>query len=225
MANISAVKRILVLFIAVFGLSACGGPPQPTVVYDDDLFSATPCVDRGSWVRVPDSYCPIGDGISNGSYTWAYGPPYRYDAPDVTMVYVGYPVDRTTYVLVRPPRVSTTHLDRGRFPERPAPGQPQTSAATVAVSSGAVQRRADVSRGTSPTRNPDVRRGGLGAPQDRASSAPVPVTSRSAAAPGRGSDSAPAAAKPAGKTAPPAAVPPKPSGSRPVAPPPRKSGK
>lgn len=187
------------LVLGAVALVGCSSPAPAPVTYDSNAYAATVCIDRGNWFRVPDNYCPIGDGdVPGHPFMWVYD---EYDARDVDVdvVYVGYPVERTRYITVRPSRVPTANLDRGRFPERVAPGA--TASTSVRVPSMPVERKAPSSS--------TVRRGGLGVPSARATNAPQPNRDTSSPAPGR-TTAAP-------KTVPsPKATPPRVSGSRPV---------
>lgn len=170
--------------------TGCGDPGgQPEFEsYDEAAFAGALCVDT-DYVRVPDNYCPIGDRPVEGHpYFWAYQE-YSGTELDIDVVYLGYPVDRTRWTNVRPPRVATTNIDRGSFPERPAPGAAPATA--VRVESAPVRRR-----------NSEIQRGGLGVSNARAArptGTPVAASAGSAPAP--------------------RAVPAPPKGKRPVAPP------
>ena len=85
-------------------LAACGNDPP-----DEHYYAAAVCVDQDG-IRVPDSYCPIGDGIENAGNSWAYHE-YRDTDPDLDVVFVGYPVDRHIYVHDRPRRVPMLNID------------------------------------------------------------------------------------------------------------------
>lgn len=140
---------LLLIAITLFVLTACGNSyhrvPAP-IAYDNDAYASALCVDQQG-IRVPDNYCPIDDGvIGNGGYGWRYHSYYASD-PYQDVVYVGYPVG-TTYVTTRPARVSTLHIDRGRFPASPPVG---VRSSTVRVSSLPVVQR-----------NPSITRGGFG---------------------------------------------------------------
>lgn len=154
---------------AVALCTACSANTAPPPVWDNAAYAATVCVD-GQWVRVPDNYCPIGDGIvPNHPFHWVYDE-YRASDLDVDVVYVGYPVERTRYVNTRPARVPTLNLDRGGYPERAAPGTTGTSQRVPVLP---VQRQAN------------VQRGGFGAPNARATAAPIPSRGLNSPAPGR----------------------------------------
>lgn len=178
--------------------------------YDDDYYASTICVDPTSNIRVPDSYCPIGDAPINSRFTWGYSP-YRYDAPFVDVVYVGYPVP-SSYSRTRPANIRTTHLDRGRFAENP---QLKPGDALYRPSS----RTAPLST---------IQRGGLGVPSSRSATRASDSVSN-AQTPSSGT--APATRSPnasTANTAPTKAQIPPPPPSRPYAPPkstPKKSGK
>jgi hypothetical protein len=176
--------------LAITALSACGS--------SDVLSSDVPCIDSRTWLRVHDSYCPIGDGISNGPFTWAYSEPYSSSVDYREVVYVGYRVPQDHYVLTRPARVPTTNLYRGSFPEAPPPG---VSATSARVPTSAAQQRSS-----------SISRGGFGDPSNRASGSPVAVRDLSSPAPGRNAKSGSSAAGSAPK---PAAIPKAPA-SRPV---------
>lgn len=175
MTNTSAIFGKLAVSAAVLAtLAGCSGTPQPAyapVAYDDDLYESALCVDTSSGLRVPDSYCPHGDGIANGPFSWVYSS-YRSSDSDIEVVYVGYPVNRARYVTSHNPRVRTYNVDRGRAPERPAAGQPLATSVRIAPAPAAVQRRAS------------VQRGGLGTPGAAGTGAPTPVPNRAGAAPG-----------------------------------------
>jgi len=147
-------------------LTGCGNDPP-----DGHYYAAAVCVDQDG-VRVPDSYCPIGDGIENAGNSWAYHE-YHDTDPDLDVVFVGYPVDRHVYVHDRPRRVPTLNIDRGRFPERPA------TVAAAGTSSARVVTVAQERRQSS-----TVTRGGLGA-SSRNAEAPRPVRTLDSPAPGR----------------------------------------
>lgn len=130
---------------------------------------------------MPDNYCPVGDGYMNSGYGWRYHP-YLASDPYQDVVYVGYPVG-ATYVNTRPARVSTLHIDRGRFPTSPPAG---VRASSVRVPSLPVATRPGSS---------SVSRGGFGVPATgtplptptgttfRAPAALPPLPARPAAAP------------------------------------------
>lgn len=185
------MKTLLATALGLVALAGCSSPAPAPVAYDPSAYATAVCVDRASWYRVPDNYCPIGDGeLPDHPFMWVYDEYSELDL-DIDVVYVGYPVERTRYVTVRPPRVSTINIDRGRFPEKAAPGTaPSTS---VKLPTVPVERRAPST----------VQRGGLGVPSARATNAPRPNRDTSSPAPGR--------AVPA-----PRATPPRVSGSRPV---------
>ena len=167
---------------AVLALIAGCGSDSP----DGHLYAAAVCVDSDG-IRVPDSYCPIGDGIDNAGNSWAYHE-YRDTDPDVDVVFVGYPVDRHIYVHDRPRRVPTLNIDRGRFPERPA-----TMAATGASSARVVTIAQERKTST-------IARGGLGTPAARNAEAPRPARTLDSPAPGRAATARPI--PPAPKTRP-----------------------
>jgi hypothetical protein len=141
--------------VAGAALGACSSPGA-VPDYDDDLYVAAVCTD-GQGYRVPDTYCPIGDGIVNAGYGWSYLP-YTADTTTVVVPLVGYPVDQRRYTRTLPARVPSLNIDRGSFPERAATGQ-TAAAATVGT---AAARRA--TNGTSAARpaTSTVSRGGLG---------------------------------------------------------------
>lgn len=190
--------------IAGAALAACASPQPQRVAFDDDQYAATWCIDNDGY-RVPDNYCPIGDGIVAGHpYAWNYTP-YYYDSPDVDIVYVGYQVPRERINRQRPAYIATTHIDRGRFPEKPLAGTPRTSGAKVTVADSAKMKV--VQTGTR------VQRGGLGAGKSTATNAPKPNRSLSSPAPGRGTATVVAAS---GSSSAPKPVASAPSGSRPT---------
>jgi hypothetical protein len=178
------------ILLAITALTACGnGSSYTNTAYDDDLYASAVCVD-GRGIRVPDDYCPIGDGGSNQGFLWNYRPYHSYDS-DVDVVLVGYPVDRTVYVPTRPARVSTLHIDRGRAPYSLPVGS--APASSVRVPTLAAEQRSST-----------ITRGGFGAPNARASGSPVAARSLDSAAPGR----KPSAGSSQGFSAPkPAAIP------------------
>lgn len=151
--NKSWHRRAAAAALAAVALSACGKPQFAS--YDDAAYAGALCTDRG-YTRVPDNYCPIGDGpVADAAfpYFWTYRP-YRGTDSYVDVVYVGYPVDRTTWVTTRPPRVSALHIDRGSYPDAPPAG-------TAVTGNGAVRVVTEPVRTLS-----GVMRGGLGVPRD-----------------------------------------------------------
>jgi hypothetical protein len=172
--------------LALMALTACGSDSgYANTAYDDDLYASAVCVDaRG--IRVPDDFCPIGDGGSNQGFLWNYRP-YHSSDNDVDVVLVGYPVDRTVYVPTRPSRVSTLHIDRGRAPYSLPVGS--APASSVRVPTLAAEQRKS-----------SIQRGGFGAPNARASGSPVPARGLDSAAPGRGTDSKAAGANTAARS-------------------------
>lgn len=142
------MSRILLLItLALAVVTGCSSAAP----YDD---YAAVCVD-GNGVRVPDDFCPIGDGIMNAGYGWNYYGYYR-NTPDVVIPYVGYPVQRgwsSDYTTVHN-HVTNINIHRGpdAAPAAPPPGQTGT-AADVPVSNG--KPTAYAGSGT-------VQRGGLG---------------------------------------------------------------
>jgi hypothetical protein len=165
------IKRVSAVIALALVLGACGARPAPAT-YEEAAWAGALCVD-GSYVRVPDTYCPIGDEVVAGHpYFWAYRE-YTDRDRDIDVVYVGYPVERGRWVNTRPARVSTLRIDRGSYPERPAAGQAQTS--QVRVETAAEKRRKlDAAKG--------ITRGGLGvgtpvpdkAPVAKAATPPAP---------------------------------------------------
>ena len=111
--------RYLMFLLTAVMLAGCGGSPAPA----HELHAVKLCRDN-NWNRVPDEYCPIGDGPAFGHpYAWAY---HEYDPivePQLIVPYVGYPVERRVYVETYPRRVTTLNLDAGRFPYDPRPGR------------------------------------------------------------------------------------------------------
>jgi hypothetical protein len=157
----------LLALLAAFALSACGGqqqhyhaiPAPRPVSYDNDLYSSTLCVSQQG-IRVPNNYC-LDDGMTApGGYGWYYQDPYRASQPDVVVVYDGYPVPSSGWSRTRPARVSTLHIDRGRFPDNPPAG---VRASSVRVPSLPVATRPGSS---------SVTRGGFGVP---ATGTPLPT--------------------------------------------------
>jgi hypothetical protein len=142
------IKRLaaaaLLAVVAVLSVSACATP-------DYDRYSGI-CVDNNTGVRMPDDYCPIGDGPLPVGYHfgWAYGGYHSYD-DHFDAPYVGQVVDRRVFVTQRPAKVSTLYIVRG-VPARPAAGQPLTSTARVVTPEAAAKK--------APT--PGITRGGLG---------------------------------------------------------------
>lgn len=159
----------------IASLTACGAPQSTAyapVAYDDDLYESALCIDDRSGLRVPDNYCPTGDGITNGAFRWVYAPYSALDdADDIDVVYVGYPVDRVRYVTTHNPRVRTYNIDRGRAPEYVRAGQPAVASARIPRAPSALQRKTVV-------------RGGLGTPGARSTNVPTPPPNRAGAAPG-----------------------------------------
>jgi hypothetical protein len=161
---------------AVAALGGCSTPQFNS--YDEAAWAGAMCVDRG-WTRVPDNYCPIGDEPApNHPFFWAYRP-YNASTPDVDIVYVGYPVDRHVWVNTRPARVSTLHIDRGSYPERPAAGS--APATSVRVPTAPVRQKTST-----------ITRGGLGTPGARATNAPAPKPGAASAAAPKALPKAPA---------------------------------
>lgn len=200
------IKHLPVVVASAFVLAACGTQaPQPVPVsYDENMYAAAVCVDR-DWVRVPDNFCPIGDGeFPQHPFQWVYDE-YSATEIDIDIVYVGYPVERTRYIDRVPPRISTMHIDRGRFPNKAPVG---SAPATSSKLPSEPVRRAQSS---------GVTRGGLGVPGARATAAPRPNRGLDSPAPGRTrADRAPAAQAPAPA---PRALPQAPVGARPMSPP------
>jgi uncharacterized membrane protein YgcG len=200
---IRSAYLVLLALLAAFALSGCGGqqhyhaiPAPVPASYDNNMYASAVCVD-GQGIRVPDNYCPVGDGYMNSGYGWRYHP-YLASDPYQDVVYVGYPVG-ATYVTTRPARVSTLHIDRGRFPTSPPRG---VRASSVRVPSLPVATRPGSS---------SVSRGGFGVP---AAGTPLPTPTGStfrapAALPPLPARAAPvaAAAAPRPAVAPPAAAP------------------
>jgi hypothetical protein len=177
-------------------LSACGNdyhrvPVQAAPIsYDNAAYASALCTDDQG-IRVLDNYCPIDDGvIGPGGYGWRYHS-YLASDPYQDVVYIGYPVG-ATYVVTRPARVSTLHIDRGRFPASAPPGVRSSS---VRVSSLPTVQRSPAS---------SVSRGGFGVP---ATGTPLPTPAGQSFAAPRALPKAPppargAAAAPAPKYAP-----------------------
>jgi hypothetical protein len=149
------------LALLAFTLSGCGSDYHRVaapVSYDNAAYASALCVDQQG-DRVPDNYCPIDDGVmGSGGYGWRYHS-YLASDPYQDVVYVGYPVG-TSYVTTRPARVSTLHIDRGRFPASPPVGVRSSS---VRVSSLPTVQR---------TGSSNVTRGGFGIP---ATGTPLPT--------------------------------------------------
>lgn len=174
-------------FLLALLISACGGGnqyhqvPVQQVAYDDTLYESALCVNQLG-IRVLDENCRQAPEVGYaGGYGWLHHDYHAWDN-DVEVVYVGQPVDRRVYLVERNPRVSTLHIDRGRFPSYPPPGVTATS---VKVSSLPVA-----------TKKSTVERGGFGAPGAKATGTPiVPARGLSSPAPGRVTTPAPAAPK------------------------------
>lgn len=170
-------RRLVIALAAIAALSACGNSPTYGSV-EEAVYAGALCTDRAG-IRVPDDYCPIGDGDVDGyPYEWRYQT-YRHDQPDIDIVYVGYQV-APSWTKQRPPKVRTLNIDRGSFPLEPPKGSRATSA------------RAE----TAPKRAAQSARGGLGSTAGRsataASAAPGPppkgaVERKSLAPPPKGS--------------------------------------
>lgn len=147
------VKKILVGTAAVLVVAACGAPAHRVAVddYDAGLYSAAVCVDQRGY-RVPDDFCPIGDGIMNQGYGWDYYP-YRDSVDVVVLPYVGYPVTGPGWTSTRPARVSTINIQRGVMPSSPPVGtnamqaQVPTQAAIRKDAKAPVQRSSTITRG------------------------------------------------------------------------------
>lgn len=187
------------LALLAFTLAGCGNNYHRVaapVSYDNAAYASALCVDQQG-DRVPDNYCPIDDGVmGSGGYGWRYHS-YLASDPYQDVVYVGYPVG-TSYVTTRPARVSTLHIDRGRFPVSPPQGVRSSSVRVPSLPS--VQR----------TGSSNVTRGGFGIP---ATGTPLPTpTGQSFKAPAALPKAPPArvatAAAPAARA--PAAAPPAP---------------
>jgi hypothetical protein len=169
---------LLIVLGLLAALVGCGSD-RP----DEHYYAAAVCVDQDG-VRVPDNYCPIGDGIDNQGFAWNYRP-YRDTDHDIDVVYVGYPVDRTVWVHDRPRRVPTINIDRGRYLERPATvaAAGTTSARVVTI---ADERKVAASGSSTTTR------GGLGVSRSaRNAEAPQPNRSLDSKAPGRAGEAKP----------------------------------
>ena len=163
------MRQWLVILFGVLALVAGCGSSGP----DDHDYAAAVCVDPNGF-RMPDTYCPIGDGITNQGYGWVYRE-YRDDTPDVDVVYVGYPVDTHVWVHDRPRRVPTLNIDRGRFPERPV---------TVSTAGATSARVVTIAEERKPASA--VVRGGLGVSKGgRNAEAPQPNRTLDSPAPGR----------------------------------------
>jgi hypothetical protein len=185
-------RRIAFPLAAIAALSACGTQPTYATV-EDAVYAGALCTDR-SGIRVPDDYCPIGDGDVDGyPYQWRYQS-YRSTDHDLDIVYVGYPVTNT-WSTQRPTNVSTLRIDRGSFPADP----PKGSRATFARVETAPARTKQQTTTTSSDR------GGLGSTTGRnaataagATPGPAPkgaIARKSLAPP-------PKAARPMGSTSP-----------------------
>lgn len=176
-------RRLAIALAAMAALSACGNSPTYASV-EDAVYAGALCTDRGG-IRVPDDYCPIGDGDVDGyPYQWRYQS-YRASQPDIDVVYVGYPV-APSWSTQRPINVTTLNIDRGSFPADP----PKNSRATSAKVETAPKRAA---------RNSSSR-GGLGSTAGRsaASAAATPVPASKGAPARKTLAPPPAAARPFG---------------------------
>jgi hypothetical protein len=168
-------KLILSALISLLALAGCAHPQFASV--EQAAYAGAICTD-GGWTRVPDNYCPIGDEpVAGSQFFWRYRP-YRDTDQDIHVVYVGQRLDdRSLWTDRRPDNVTTIYIQRGDFPERPAPGQPLTTEVDVPTKPARDRAAEDARKG--------IQRGGLGVS-------------------GGTQQQTAAAGKPAGKPAPPA---------------------
>lgn len=162
------MKRLVVT--GVLGLAlvgACGTPHYVAPVYDTDLYAESVCVNHQG-IRVSDSFCPIGVGVSP-LYGWNYLP-YRTSVNTVAVPYVGYPVG-SAWTQNPPANITNVNIQRGDAPEK-APAGSTASSAPVATSPA---KRA--------TGSSTVTRGGLGVPSAAKPAAPAPAPKAPAPAP------------------------------------------
>lgn len=169
----------LAALVTVLAVSTVGcGSDQP------DYDVATMCTTVSEpHIRLDPDQCPIGDGDVNGwPARWMYSDHVDHDQ----FVYV--PVGQTVpvyYTAGRPPGVSTLRIYRdlpvtgtGLAPRRRLATAPSRQAAEAATPA-AVPMPAK----PAPVRNPDVKRGGFGAPSaPRATSSPRPFGTYSSGA-------------------------------------------
>lgn len=104
------MKRLLAGGALLAVLAGCSHavPVAPVV----PMYTTAVCVDLNG-VRVPDDYCPIGDGLGlNGGYGWDYYPSYSSGLSEVSVPYVGYPVGGA-WTRTRPVNVTTINIQRG----------------------------------------------------------------------------------------------------------------
>jgi len=179
---LAGVIALVALIALVFGFVAlvswAGHRNDP----DPHYYAAAECVSDVTSIVAPNDYCPIGDGVSNQGYSWAYRE-YRDTDHDIEVVYVGYPVDRHIWVHERPRRVPTINIDRGRF--SPAPPAAAAGASSARVVTIAEERKAATAV-TASTGSSTVTRGGLGVSRSaRNAEAPAPARSLDSKAPGR----------------------------------------
>lgn len=149
------MKRIFALLalLGTLALSGCSNYHAayvPTAQVQPE--AAAICVDN-TGLRVPDNYCPIGDGTagipSNYHYGWDYYP-YSSTSTAVVVPYVGYRVPNT-WTRTRPVNVTTININRGSFPTAPTAGMAPGAAASVPLSNGKVAGSSS-----------NIQRGGLG---------------------------------------------------------------
>jgi hypothetical protein len=164
------VKRLLA-GAALLAMAGCAHavPVAPVV----PMHTTAVCVDLNN-VRVPDDYCPIGDGLGlNDGYGWDYYPPYSDGLSDVIVPYVGYPV-APGWSRTRPVNVTTINIQRGNTQSPPA-GVTAT-VGKVAASPKASSSVTDVgTAGSSGTRSSTITRGGLGVKPVPVAKAPAPA--------------------------------------------------
>ncbi len=154
------MKRPLIVAALPLVLVGCAHtvPVAPVV----PMYTTAGCVDLHS-VRVPDDYCPIGDGLGlNGGYGWDYYPPYSPGLSEVTVPYVGYPV-ATSWSRQRPVNVTTINIQRGIT---------QTPPVGVTATVGKVAT--PVTKPT-PAASSTITRGGLGVKPVAVANAPAPA--------------------------------------------------
>lgn len=170
------MKRLAVSALLGFTLVACG--TRPVQVIDDDQYAEAICTDSVG-IRLPDTYCPIGD-IYGGPFNWRYYP-YRGNVSNVVTPYVGYAIPNSGWVDRRPTNITTINIIRGDIPEKPPAG---VKASTVSVPTAPVTRKAAT------TGSSTVTRGGLGV-----KSAAAPVTQKVAPPPPKPAPPAPTTRK------------------------------
>lgn len=138
------MKRLVVT--GVLGLAlvgACGTAHYVAPVYDTDLYAESVCVNHQG-IRVSDSFCPIGVGVSP-LYGWNYFP-YRTSANTVSVPYVGYPVG-TGWSQQAPVNITNVNIQRGDAPEKPPAGSTATTAPVLTQPAKRVSGSSTVTRG------------------------------------------------------------------------------